>query len=190
LLLPTLDLGIHVFEQRYRELVAHSLSNGHTFGVVLIEHGEEVSGPATTHDVGTLAQVMGYAKLPDGRYLLEVEGTKRFRITRSRRGGPFPAADVTFLPDPIGNFGGAKAASVEVTSLFHLYRWTTGDGDLPVHLPADPVARSYVIASLLRIEPSEKQLLLELETAEERLEAEQAILQREITALESMRART
>src|SRR5260221_10712633 len=63
LLLPHTDLGVHVYEDPYRALVSHSLSNGHTFGVVL-------SG----HDVGTLARISGYARLPDGRYLLEVEG--------------------------------------------------------------------------------------------------------------------
>ena len=46
LLLPTIDLGIHVFEERYRDLIAHALGHGHTFGVVLIKHGREVGGPA------------------------------------------------------------------------------------------------------------------------------------------------
>jgi len=187
LLLPHVDLGIHVFEDRYRCLVAHSLSNGHTFGVVLIKHGREVGGPAEPHSVGTLATISGYARLPDGRYLLEVEGTRRFSIASHRDKGDYPTARVEWLTESIGNFAGARAASAEVAKLFHLYRARCGDGDLPVHLPVDPVTRSYLVASLLRIDVPEKQRLLETETAEERLRTELAILRREIALLDHLR---
>jgi hypothetical protein len=198
LLLPHTDLGVHVFEDRYRSLVAHSLSNGHTFGVVLIKHGRELvrrsggvprtSGPAESHDIGTLARISGYAKLPDGRYLLEVEGTKRFRIESSRDKGPYPTARVTWLTESIGNFGTARAASAEVAKLFHLYRARCGDGDLPVHLPVDPVTRSYLVASLLRVDLWEKQRLLETDSADERLRSELDILRREIALLDHLRS--
>jgi hypothetical protein len=186
LLLPHVDLGIHVFEERYRSLVAHSLSNGHTFGVVLIKHGREVGGPAEPHEVGTLAHISGYARLPDGRYLLEVEGSRRFRIESHHSTGTYPTARVTWLPESIGNFAAARAASGEVAKLFHLYRARSGDGDLPVHLPVDPVARSYLVASLLRVDVPEKQTLLEAETAEERLRLEHDILRREIAVLDHL----
>lgn len=188
LLLPGTDLGLHVFEDRYRALVAHSLSHGGAFGIVLIRTGNEVGGGAETYDIGTLAEISGYAKLPDGRYLLEVEGTTRFRIESTRDKSDYPAAKVSWLHEPIGNFGGAREASGDVAGLFHLYRAQCGDGDLPVQLPADPVARSYLIASLLGIEPQEKQRLLELDSAEERLGSEREILQREIAVLDHLRA--
>jgi uncharacterized protein len=192
LLLPTTDLGIHVFEERYRDLIAYALDHEHTFGVVLIKHGREVGGPATPHPVGTLAQISGYAKLPDGRYLLEVEGTQRFRIHETHQNGQvgdsYPKAQVSFMSEPIGNFGSARAASEDVSRLFDAYRTICGDGDLPVHLPVDPVARSYLVASLLRIDIPEKQELLEIETAEDRLVAERQILLRENTLLEAIRS--
>jgi uncharacterized protein len=189
LLLPTVDLGIHVFEPRYRDLIGHSLSNGHTFGVVLIKNGREVGGPATPHTIGTLAQIAGYARLPDGRYLLEVEGTQRFRIHDEFTDEAYPTAEVSFISDPIGNFATARELSREVSRLFHLYRASSGDGDLPVNLPVDPVARSYLVASLLHIDTTEKQQLLEIMSAEERLDVERGILHREITVLDHLRAR-
>jgi Lon protease-like protein len=181
LLLPQTDLGLHVFEVRYRALVSQSLGNGHTFGVVLIKQAAEC------YDVGTLAHIAGYARLPDGRYLLEVEGTKRFRIEEEVDNGSYPMAKVSWLPETIGNFGAARSAAVDVTRLFRLYRMRSGDGDLPVHLPKDPVSRSYLVASLLRIDTPEKQRLLEMETAEERLDAEHAILRRELLLLDHLR---
>lgn len=190
LLLPHTDLGVHVFEERYRELVSYCLGNGHEFGVVLIRRGREVGGqPVESHDIGTLARIAGYARLPDGRYLLEVEGTRRFRIEATHSNGSYPAAYVAWLPESIGNFARARRASEDVERLFRTYRIRSGDGDLPVQLPVDPVSRSYVVASLLKIDPGEKQRLLEDETAAERLGAEVKILRREITVLDHLRAK-
>ncbi len=189
LLLPNTDLGVHVFEDRYRSLVADCLNNGHTFGVALIRYGREIGGSAEPHPVGTLAKISGYARLPDGRYLLEVEGTRRFQIDSPVSNGSYPAAKVSWLPEPIGNFARARVTSSEVARLFRLYRAGNGDGDLPVHLPVDPVGRSYVIASLLRIDATEKQSLLEAPTAADRLGAEVEILRREIAVLDHLRSR-
>jgi Lon protease-like protein len=177
ILLPNTDLGVHVYEDPYRALVSHSLSNGHTFGVVL-------SG----REVGTLARIGGYARLPDGRYLLEVEGTKRFRVVDMHANGSYPKARVHWLHEHIGNFGDARRDGDEVARLFHVYRSSAGDGDLPVHLPVDPVARSFAVASQLRVGPEEKQELLECPAADRRLAAELAILTREIATLEELRS--
>ena len=48
--------------------------------------------------------------------------------------------------------------------------------------------RSYLIASLLRIDIDTKQRLLEIDAADERLEAEATILEREIHALDELRS--
>ncbi len=187
LLLPHTDLGLHVFEQRYRDLVAECLADGKEFGVVLIRHGREVGGPAEPHAVGTAATIAGYARLPDGRYLLEVEGTRRFRIDAMSSNGSYPSATVDWLPEPIGNFAGARRIGDEVGRMFGAYRLRCGDGDLPIKLPVDPVTKSYLVASLLRIDLHEKQGLLELESAETRLGAELEMLRREIAVLDHLR---
>jgi Lon protease-like protein len=177
LLLPHTDLGVHVYDEPYRELVAHSLGNGHSFGVVLADNA-----------IGTLARISGYARLPDGRYLLELEGTKRFRILDVIQSGTYPLARVEWLHEHIGNFATARAASEDVAALFQRYRTDRGDGDLPVHLPIDPIARSFVVASQLRVDAEVKQRLLECDAADERLEAEVDVLHREIELLEELRS--
>ncbi|MEX2395313.1 MAG: LON peptidase substrate-binding domain-containing protein, partial [Actinomycetota bacterium] len=178
LLLPTTDVGVQVCDEHDRAVVAHALGNGHTFGVVMNDN-----------IVGTVARISGYAMLPDGRYLLELEGTSRFEISTLHENGEYTKAKVRHMPEPIGNFGKARAASQEVSRLFHLYRARCGDGDLPVHLPVDPVTRSYTVASRLGVDDNEKQRLLELEGADERLVAEREILVREITVLDHLQSK-
>lgn len=184
-LLPHTDLGLHVFEDRYRRLVTESLDGGGTFGVALIRHESARHEP---HGVGTLARIAGYARLPDGRYLLEVEGTRRFRIRSVEENCSYPSASVSWLHEEIGNFARARAAADEVESLVFLYRSLGGDGDLPVRLSVDPIVRSYQVASLLPLDPPAKQSLLEVPSAVGRLEAEVTILKREIALLDHIRS--
>lgn len=189
ILFPHTDLGLHVFEERYRELVSRCLETGEGFGVVLIRQGREVGGPAEPHGTGTYAHIAGYARLPDGRYLLEVEGQRRFRLRSLNGALPHHEATVEWLPEPIGNFSEARTYSEEAESLLLAYRSRNGDGDTPVNLPIDPVARSYVLASLLKIDPFEKQTLLATDSADERLSRETAILRRELTLLDHLGSR-
>jgi Lon protease-like protein len=196
LLLPNTDLGVHVFEPQYRDLVAQCLGDGEEFGIALIRsgspngngNGTRREAHPTSYDVGTSARVAGYARLPDGRYLLEVEGTRRFHIRGVEANGSYPSATVDWLPEPIGNFARAREASDEVESLVFLYRALGGDGDLPVRLSVDPVARSYQVASLLTVDAPVKQELLEAPTAADRLEGELEILKREIALLDLARS--
>lgn len=183
-LLPNTDLGVHVYEPAYRDLVAHCLDEGLPFGVALIRSADD----ATPHLVGTAAHVAGYARLPDGRYLLEVEGDRRFRIVGLDSNGSYPSVAVDWLPEPIGNFAVAREAGEEVESMIFLFRALSGDGDLPVRLSIDPVTRSYQVASLLRVGVEAKQGLLESPTAADRLEAEVEILRREISLLDVARS--
>lgn len=188
LLLPNTDLGVHVFEPRYRDLVAHCLSESTEFGVALIASSNGNGSHPVPHAVGTSARVAGYARLADGRYLLEVEGTRRFRIRNVEASSSYPSASVDWLPEPIGNFATARTAGDEVESLVFLYRALGGDGDLPVRLSVDPVVRSYQVASLLQIDAPLKQELLEAASAADRLESELEILKREIAVLDLARS--
>jgi len=179
---------VHVFEPRYRDLVADCLENSAEFGVVMIRPRVNGSTVDTPHAIGTSAHVAGYARLPDGRYLLEVEGSRRFRILNMESNGSYPSADVEWLAEEIGNFATAREAGDEVESMVFLYRALDGDGDLPVRLSIDPVVRSYQVAALLRIAAGLKQSLLEETTAADRLERELEILRREISLLDMARS--
>jgi Lon protease-like protein len=187
-LLPSTDLGVHVFEPRFRDLVADCLDSSREFGIALVRPHTNGNAEEAPHIIGTSAHVAGYARLPDGRYLLEVEGSRRFRIIKVESNGSYPWATVEWLPEEIGNFALAREAGDEVESMVYLYRALDGDGDLPVRLSIDPVVRSYQVASLLHIAAGLKQSLLEEPTAADRLEREQEILRREISLLDLARS--
>ena len=59
-LVPGMVLRLHVFEPRYRDLVAVCLDGDRTFGSVLIDRGSEVGGDDVRGLVGTAAVIVGW----------------------------------------------------------------------------------------------------------------------------------
>ena len=67
---PDAELPLHVFEPRYRQLVADVLETTREFGTVLITAGSEVGGGDRRAEIGTLVRVEMAMPLEDGRWLL------------------------------------------------------------------------------------------------------------------------
>src|SRR4030042_688749 len=99
-LFPGTILPLHVFEERYKQMIGACLEENSRFGVVLIRSGDEVGGPpAEPHDIGTAARISGLERLPDGRMNLLAVGEERFRIVRLSRQEPYLVAEVEPLKD-------------------------------------------------------------------------------------------
>ena len=85
-LLPTERVPLHIFEDRYKELIGECLARDGEFGLVFAdEHG--------LREIGTLAAVADVLeRFPDGRLNILVEGRERFRLVeltaRPRRSRP------------------------------------------------------------------------------------------------------
>ncbi|MFL6161183.1 MAG: LON peptidase substrate-binding domain-containing protein [Jatrophihabitantaceae bacterium] len=106
-LTPGMPLSLHVFEPRYRQLVADLLNDqdprAPEFGVVALRGGWEVGELRELHPVGTTARVTDVLPLPDGRCDVSAIGERRFVIeqldTTSR---PYLMATVRWLAEPDG----------------------------------------------------------------------------------------
>ena len=83
-LFPGGPLPLRIFEPRYLGLVSQCLKNDKPFGVLLIRDGGE-TGPATTHNVGTLARITDWYQGSDGLLGITAIGEQRFRLIASVR---------------------------------------------------------------------------------------------------------
>ncbi|HEX3981642.1 MAG TPA: LON peptidase substrate-binding domain-containing protein, partial [Acidimicrobiales bacterium] len=97
-LFPMAGLPLHVFEPRYRALMADCLDRDGTFGVVLITRGSEVGGGDQRVDVGTVARIAEVAELDDGRMLVVARGVHPVRVDRWLADDPYPRAVVEDVP--------------------------------------------------------------------------------------------
>ncbi|MFE2348229.1 LON peptidase substrate-binding domain-containing protein [Kitasatospora cineracea] len=210
-LYPGLVLPLHVFEERYRRLVADLLEQPEDeprrFGVVAIKDGRETApvreheGPAgpldglgapggdpldALHAVGCVADVASVREQPKGRYELLVTGTTRFRLRALDATGPYLVGEVSVLAEEPGEGSGALAAGVE--RAFRTYqkrlagaREATLSGE--ADLPDDPQVLSYLVAAATSLSTKDKQELLACPDTAQRLTRELALLRHESAVL-------
>jgi len=180
-LFPGSTMTLHVFEKRYRQMMAVCLDRDAPFGIVLIREGKEVGGPCVPHPVGTTARVTDMVWLPDGRMNLTVVGVRRFRIRDYGDGGIYPMGLVEYLEEPVGRREevgqAAQRAAERYASYLELAR-SSGRSPVPaVTLPEGPVHLSYAIARGLAADLDTRQRLLEAENAAMRLIQEAELLE-------------
>jgi Lon protease-like protein len=98
-LFPGALLPLHVFEERYRALVADCLAGTGCFGVVLIERGSEVGGGDQRVGVGTEAHIEAARPFDDGRWAVIARGVRRIEVAEWAGEAPYPCAAVCEAPD-------------------------------------------------------------------------------------------
>ncbi|MGI8685280.1 MAG: LON peptidase substrate-binding domain-containing protein [Acidimicrobiales bacterium] len=173
-LFPHILLPLHVFEERYRAMVADCLRQSHEFGVVLIERGMEVGGGDVRFDVGTVARIREAAELGDGRWAILGVGTRRVRVVSWLPDDPYPLALVEDLPDlalPLDGRAALDAAEAAVRRALAL----AGELDeAPVpstfELAADPDVAVWQLAASAPLGPVDQQRLVEADDPVQRLE--------------------
>lgn len=175
-LVPGLVLPLHIFEPRYRLLVAlleELPEEERVFGIV-------ASRPwGGLMSVGTTARITQMRPYDDGRYDISTTGVRRFRILDTEATEPYLQARVAWLGEPEGNRARERADGVR--RLFEDYRACMGAE--PAQLPDDPTVLSYLVSAALTVDVPEHQHLLEAEDTSSRLDAAASILRREISIL-------
>lgn len=188
-LFPHMPMELHVFEERYRTMLRDCMEAGTTFGVVAIREGREVGEDADPQSVGTLAQLREVKELADGRYDIVVVGASRFRIESLSHEHPYLTGAVSYLEDAAAS-GDAAMLATRVAAGFREYvaAFSALSQQTPpeIELPDEPELLSYLVAAALRIPLPERQQLLEIDSAEDRLQMCLSILRRERALLDTM----
>lgn len=93
-----MQLKLHIFEDRYKNMINRCIEANEPFGVVLIRHGAEAHGPsATPYEVGCTADISEVQRLPLGRMNIVTTGKRRFRIKALDRSHPYLVGEVEFF---------------------------------------------------------------------------------------------
>jgi hypothetical protein len=175
---PGTLLPLHIFEQRYREMIADVLAGERTLAVVRIRPGHEHDQPANPPivDVAGAGVLIGSDRLPDGRYNVMLRGLARVRVVSEhprRRAYREVLAHLlpdrrTARPDTLG-----PSHTALVALLDQLAGVVPEGGDslrrLARALP-DPGACADVVASAIVRDPDVRQTLLELLDPADRLD--------------------
>jgi Lon protease-like protein len=158
-LLPSEVVPLHIFEDRYKEMIGHCLDEHAEFGIVwLADDGLK--------EIGCSAQIAEVLeRTPDGRMNILVRGTNPFRLLMRQEDFAYPAGTVELLedgsPDVVEEVG--EEARERYADLLQEITDERPDAG------ALSALSSYEMAASVEIDPELKQGLLELRSEEERL---------------------
>ncbi len=173
-LLPGEQIPLHIFEPRYRELIAECLDDEKPFGLVYADDDG-------VREVGTFATVVEVMqRYDDGRLDIVVEGGERFRLLGMTDGRSFHTGEIDPLDDLPSTVDPGLVA--RATSLYGRLLALTGT-ELPAPDPDDP-ALSFTLAGRFELAPELKLELLAEETEAGRLERVCEILETARSELE------
>jgi uncharacterized protein len=169
-LFPNVFLPLHIFEPRYREMVADAVASDRMIGMVLLRPGwdRDYEGTPPVYPVGCSGVITHVEALADGRFNIVLRGLERFRIidedrTRSYRRAhvepvfevPLRNDDRTAIRSQRSKLEALLAPSVERTGTLR----SGADLRMPAAMPDEDLVNA--LAQYLDLEPLEKQALLE-----------------------------
>lgn len=168
---PKTYLPLHIFEPRYREMVADAAGEGQVIGIALLKEGweENYAGAPPIFSVGCVGRLVSMQKLPDGRSNILLLGIERYLISEEINGRSYRRAKITLQPQDNGDFL-EPALRDELIGIFRESLKTRED--LAVWQKLFPLDRNdqvlvNALSSYLDFTPLEKQFLLEAESLQQ-----------------------
>lgn len=185
-LFPHAHLRVHVFEERYQEMIRTCVDEERPFGIVLIREGSETGNePVDPYLVGTFAHIVQIDQYDDGAMDVQVKGEGRFRVRQlDEDSRPYLVGhvekvlehDIEETAENQELIARAKEdAEVLIQRLFSRQEFS-----VQVVFPPEPMQLSFTIANLLQIENLTKQRLLESTDTMERFEEMLPILEMQL----------
>jgi uncharacterized protein len=196
-LYPGMLLPLHIFEERYRQLVRDLLDGPEPrrFGVIAIRKGREtgVEGVHSLYEIGCTATLRRVERYEDGRFEVITVGTQRFKLLRLDETRPYFQGEVELLADddiepPVALPAVRAAQAAFRTYLDALTEW--GGAVVRIEeLPDEPTLLSFIVAAAMVIDLTERQALLAESGTLRRLDLERALLSRETGMLRTTTSR-
>jgi uncharacterized protein len=183
-LFPNVFLPLHIFEPRYREMVADALAGDRMIGMVLLRPGWEhdYEGRPPVYGVGCSGVITHFERLADGRYNIILRGVERFRILEEddalsyRRAIVEPAAETVLAGD---DRDAVRKQRTKLEALLAPAAAKAGTDPATASNMADADLIN-ALAQYLDLDPLEKQALLERKCLRSRAESLVELLEMKI----------
>lgn len=179
-LMPGAPQALHIFEERYKQMVNECLEEESEFGMVL-------SDQEGTREVGCTAKIVELVeRYEDGRMVIMVEGSRRFRLNNVLSGRPYYVGEVEYLKDD-GDDEDLTGLSEECIALLERVVEAATEGSVGIEIEPPYRNLSFAIAGRIDFDLEVRQQILELQTERARLEKVRELLSETAQRLERER---
>ena len=181
---PEMNLPLHIFEDRYKQLILDCLKIDKKFGIVLEK------GNNSCANVGTLVEILDVENLEDGMMNIFIEGRERFEIIRFLTEEPYYVAEIQPYEDTNIEIDNELKLSLKQTrqmaskalKIFDII--SEDETSKKVKLPTKPDELLFLIATNLTCSHEEKQIILETISIKDRVKKIIPLLNEELQKLE------
>lgn len=182
-LFPYKRTPLHIFEERYKQMINECLKAETEFGIVWGEGGE-------FRDIGSAALVADLiTRFPDGRMNIIARGTRRFRVVERFELRPYLTGIVEEIADDPETPDLELAGRVQ-TLYREAVRLSIGWLKFEEEDEIDSSELSYVVAGGLDLSLPEQQAILEMRSANGRLRTVTTVLEGALEAIREVKRRT
>lgn len=166
-LFPNVFLPLHIFEPRYRQMIADALAGDRIIGMVLLKPGyeDDYEGRPPVYGTGCSGLITHVERMEDGRYNLILRGFEKFIIHGEEDpavGTPYRRALVTTVDEMVAGSerDALKSERHKLEALLTpLFDGGRVEGRLPQNMPDEDLVNA--LAQYMEFEPLEKLALLE-----------------------------
>jgi uncharacterized protein len=163
MLFPGISRPLHIFEPRYRAMVADALNGDRIIGMTTLKPGYEANyeGRPPIYDIGCAGVITDVEELPGGRFNIELRCVAKFRVTSEDDSRIYRLARVEAV---------AEALDDEEKATLHKLRQRleeliTDGSDSKVPPDTSDEELVNMVAQYLPLDAAERQGLLELKSA-------------------------
>jgi len=161
-LFPGVSRPLQIYEPRYKEMIADALKGDRIIGMVRLRAGfeKDYEGRPPIYAVGCAGRIVQSEQLPDGRYLILLQGLTPFRVLGENQRKPYRLGRVEAVPDRIEEQERLTLRSLRNRLISLLVRVLPFGTDLPdASLEDDEFIN--VVAQNLPMSEDDRQALLE-----------------------------
>jgi Lon protease-like protein len=174
-LFPGAIMPLHIFEDRYKQMIRYAIENGGVFGLSYRSDarlGRET--PPEPGSIGCVAKINAVVPLEEGRINIVSTGLIRYRVLALQQSTPFVVARIEPVTDdlePGEDLNRVFSDIVDTCKRFLAAAQALDESSAPVNQdpPEEPEAFSLLVASALPIDNDAKQMLLEITSTRLRL---------------------
>ncbi|MFN2441435.1 MAG: LON peptidase substrate-binding domain-containing protein [Thermoanaerobaculia bacterium] len=184
---PGTRLPLHIFEERYRAMVADAMASDGLIGMILLQSGWEGDyyGVPPVHRIGTVGFIEHVVRLDDGRYNLLLGGHGRFEIVSERAPSPYRVATVIARPERAPSPVEAWGQRQWLGELARRYiQFLPGEMNVREIETANLESLVNALVMSLNVEAPEKQELLELDDLLARCERVGSLIEKRLETMQ------
>jgi ATP-dependent Lon protease len=189
-LLPNEFLPLHIFEDRYKQMLKDCLDDRKLFGITYFEPQNDLIVKPSAGTIGCVAEVRENQELPDGRSNILTMGVIRYRLVDYiETGDPYFVGDVVFFEDEETNQEVLQPLTDEVYELFGrvakaAFKLSGGRGRFPDIPKTAPEQLSFLVTAAFNLDNELKYQMLEINSTNSRLEKLRDILNQAVKKME------